>query len=296
MNKKDFLTELEKRIRVLEKNEIKDILNEYSQHIDMSMQEGMSEAEAIKDFGDLDELGAEILEAYHVNPEYEREEAFETTEETKVIYTESGTKKFGKTLKKGFCTMGRGIKSFFLAIGMFFKKLFTREKKEVTPEELAFKAEKKELKKAKKEERKSKSVFSGFWRKVGIIIFVCIMIFLLIPVAIAVFMSVFGSGMALVLVLKGYPLIGVTLAGVGASLMSIAVFILIINAISNKTKRRNKAVEAVEYKEETEEPLYEETEETEDEKETNSFCKYENFDEKNGFVNEDYYINGDEEK
>ena len=36
MNKTEFLNELEKRIRVLEKNEIKDILSEYSQHIDMN--------------------------------------------------------------------------------------------------------------------------------------------------------------------------------------------------------------------------------------------------------------------
>ena len=74
MNKTEFLNELEKRIRVLEKNEIKDILSEYSQHIDMRMESGLSEADAIKDFGNMDDLAAEILEAYHVNPEYERSE------------------------------------------------------------------------------------------------------------------------------------------------------------------------------------------------------------------------------
>ena len=42
MNKTEFLNELEKRIRVLEKNEIKDILSEYSQHIDMRMESGLS--------------------------------------------------------------------------------------------------------------------------------------------------------------------------------------------------------------------------------------------------------------
>lgn len=46
MNKTEFLNELEKRIRVLEKNEIKDILSEYSQHIDMRMESGLSEADA----------------------------------------------------------------------------------------------------------------------------------------------------------------------------------------------------------------------------------------------------------
>ena len=71
MNKKEFLDELEKKIRVLDKKEISDILDEYSQHIDMRMESGLSEDEAIKDFGDMDELAAEILEAYHVDPEYD---------------------------------------------------------------------------------------------------------------------------------------------------------------------------------------------------------------------------------
>mgnify|MGYP002538310408 CR=1 FL=1 len=73
MNKTEFLNELEKRIRVLDKNEINDILGEYSQHIDMRKESGLSEEDAIKDFGDMDELASEILEAYHVNPEYDKE-------------------------------------------------------------------------------------------------------------------------------------------------------------------------------------------------------------------------------
>ena len=71
MNKSEFLSELEKRIRVLDKSEIKDILAEYSQHIDMEISNGQTEDEAIKSFGSIDELTSEILVAYHVNPEYE---------------------------------------------------------------------------------------------------------------------------------------------------------------------------------------------------------------------------------
>ena len=51
MNKSEFLSELEKRIRVLDKSEIKDILAEYSQHIDMEISNGQTEDEAIKSFG-----------------------------------------------------------------------------------------------------------------------------------------------------------------------------------------------------------------------------------------------------
>ena len=46
-------------------------MEEYAQHIDMKIEKGLSEEEAIRDFGDIRELAAGILEAYHVNPEYQ---------------------------------------------------------------------------------------------------------------------------------------------------------------------------------------------------------------------------------
>lgn len=70
MDKTGFLKELKQYLAVLNDGEQKDILDEYSQHIDMKMERGMSEPEAIKDFGDIKELASEILEAYHVNPQY----------------------------------------------------------------------------------------------------------------------------------------------------------------------------------------------------------------------------------
>ena len=72
MNKTEFLDELRKHLIVLENNEQRDILDEYSQHIDMKIERGLSEEEAINDFGSVEELAAQILEAYHVNPEYEK--------------------------------------------------------------------------------------------------------------------------------------------------------------------------------------------------------------------------------
>lgn len=70
MNKTEFLDELKMCLAVLEEKEQQDILEEYTQHIDMKMERGLSEEEAIGDFGDLAQLAAEILEAYHVNPDY----------------------------------------------------------------------------------------------------------------------------------------------------------------------------------------------------------------------------------
>lgn len=71
MTKKEFLKELEVRLQVLDEKERKDIIEEYSQHIGMRMESGMKEEEAIDDFGDMNDLIAEILEAYHLDSEYE---------------------------------------------------------------------------------------------------------------------------------------------------------------------------------------------------------------------------------
>ncbi|MEY8338846.1 DUF1700 domain-containing protein [Lachnospiraceae bacterium 62-35] len=76
MNKTEFLQCLEYRLKILNEKEREDILNEYEQHIQMRMKGGLTEEEAIKDFGDLEELLAEILDAYNVNPEYGRQKGF----------------------------------------------------------------------------------------------------------------------------------------------------------------------------------------------------------------------------
>ncbi|MCQ4725145.1 DUF1700 domain-containing protein [Anaerotignum faecicola] len=72
MTKAEFLHTLEKRLQVLNEKERADILNEYSQHIDMRVESGLTEEETIKDFGNFDELVSEILEAYNLNPDFNR--------------------------------------------------------------------------------------------------------------------------------------------------------------------------------------------------------------------------------
>ena len=72
MNKEKFLSELREYLSILENQEQEDILAEYAQHIDMKMQKGLSEEEAIRDFGPMEELAAQILEAYHVKPEFRK--------------------------------------------------------------------------------------------------------------------------------------------------------------------------------------------------------------------------------
>ena len=70
MDKKTFLEELRKSLRVLKEEELQDIIGEYEQHIDLKVKNGLTEEQAIADFGNIKELAAEILEAYHVRAEF----------------------------------------------------------------------------------------------------------------------------------------------------------------------------------------------------------------------------------
>jgi len=66
MTKKDFIRKLRAKLHALSRDEVDEIINEYSDHIAHKIADGKSEAEAIKDFGDIDELAKDILSAYHI--------------------------------------------------------------------------------------------------------------------------------------------------------------------------------------------------------------------------------------
>ena len=67
MTKDEFLRILDRKLQVINERERRDIIDEYRTHIEMKVQEGKTEAEAIEDFGDIDELVNEILDAYKIN-------------------------------------------------------------------------------------------------------------------------------------------------------------------------------------------------------------------------------------
>lgn len=73
MSKKTFLDKLRKRLSILKSEEIEDIIEEYEGHINEKVSSGKTEEEAIKDFGDFDELVKEILSAYKINEDYDEE-------------------------------------------------------------------------------------------------------------------------------------------------------------------------------------------------------------------------------
>ncbi|MBE6887079.1 MAG: DUF1700 domain-containing protein [Ruminococcaceae bacterium] len=67
MTREEFFAKLDARLSILNEKERKDIIDEYQSHIDFKIQDGKTEAQAIADFGDIDDLAAEILEAYHID-------------------------------------------------------------------------------------------------------------------------------------------------------------------------------------------------------------------------------------
>ena len=75
MSKKEFLEKLEKRLNILEEDEINDIINEYKDIIEEKIKHGKKEEDAVSDFGDFDELVKEILKAYKINPKNSKDKA-----------------------------------------------------------------------------------------------------------------------------------------------------------------------------------------------------------------------------
>ncbi len=79
MNKIKFETYLREKLVILQQGEIEEIISEYLQHIEMRQAEGLSEEEAIADFGNLNELVKDILDAYKIDTSNDHFEHFSDT-------------------------------------------------------------------------------------------------------------------------------------------------------------------------------------------------------------------------
>lgn len=75
MTKKEFLDKLRSKLEILNSDEVNDIINEYSEHIDEKVKSGVSEETAILEFGDFNELVTNILDAYKINKNYNKGES-----------------------------------------------------------------------------------------------------------------------------------------------------------------------------------------------------------------------------
>lgn len=106
MNKEKFLKELEKRLSILNENERKDIIDEYKSTIEEKIKNGETEENAVKDFGNIDDLVKEILEAYKIDPKY-KENDFKRI----VNDGENIIKECADTLAKGVKDMAESFKN-----------------------------------------------------------------------------------------------------------------------------------------------------------------------------------------
>ncbi len=253
MRKEEFLTTLKKNLSMLEEKEVQDIVEEYEQHIDMKMQGGLSEEAAIADFGNLKELTAGILEAYHVKSDYQPEKKkidYDKVKEESKKATEAlgksadalgkgigkGVGAIGKGIGKSAGACGRGIQSF----GKWCKDkwtAFVRMLKKPFADENAVheNGDEERVKKGivGKTKRMIAKVFRGIWNLmawcVGFLwdmFWICIGLFFGIGALFCVFML----GVSVVLLVCGYPLIGVTIAilGGGAVCTALTMFALML--------------------------------------------------------------------
>ena len=217
MNKEGFLKELRDHLRVLDEREQEDIIDEYAQHIDLKMKSGLSEEEAISDFGNIAELAAEILEAYHVDPKFEKKTkgiVIRTPDMEKV--SEGSRKLAGKAA------------AFF---GKILEKI-RKMKDTIAGKWRAFSGKSKQRTEGS-EEKEGRQEKKSLWRKSTeipvwstsrrLLHNCCVLIWNLSWILVTCFLlgmaavSLFAFGALLTLVFSGYPLLGAEIFCFGAA-------------------------------------------------------------------------------
>lgn len=252
MTKKDFLKELETRLQMLDEKEREDIIEEYSQHIGMRMESGMKEEEAIDDFGDMNDLIAEILEAYHLDPEYEvksRERRGKTgvTDLLPTDFLGKRTRRVRESKIKGYQEAERNnrFKTKGYREAERDNRFKTRGYQE-TERDNCFKANgnqgtesenRFQVKQGRKvEEIADKAVktsghaISWSWDKIKKLFYIFIKVVLVCLVFPAIFLDLtglFGLGTLGVMAFRGYPVVGCIIIAFGA-VMSMTAYILFL--------------------------------------------------------------------
>ena len=222
MTKREFLKELEDRLQMLDEKERKDMIEEYSQHISMCMKSGMKEEEAIEDFGDMDDLIAEILEAYHLDPEYEVKSR-ERSGKTGIVdlLPKDFFKKKTKIAKAGNKSnvndennKSNPRKNRRVEGTKRFKEEQGRKIENITSKAV----------------KTSSNAVSWSWDKIKKFFFIFIkivLVFLALPAVFFDLAGLFGLGILGVMAFQGYPVIGCVIIAFGA-VLSMTAYILFL--------------------------------------------------------------------
>lgn len=230
MNKEEFITQLKQSISILDDQEQQYFVEEYTQHIDMKMSQGMSEEEAVKEIGSIEELSKEILESYHV-----RTDRAESRSVKNVDYG----KFFGKVraqVDKIYEKIASGCKKLAVRVKNFFARHKRKEGERMDAGQRPEEGQKRGTESGTAEKRGCGfwlgRMISGFFHFCGTVIRKCFYIALWCLVALwncfAVFcgligifiliLCVFMLGMFVVMLAQGYPFIGLTIATLGATI------------------------------------------------------------------------------
>lgn len=253
MNKAEFLKELEKRLHVLNDKERSDVLEEYAQHIEFKMESGLSEQEAVRDFGSFDELVAELLDAYSINSEYAgitpHKNATGAGQRVRAVCRGVSSAAGNTVGKAGHAVWGflRAITNFLCGIWMWIcripKALFhRRDKRDAGP---AFDQEQKHRREPERQKRRMAKALRRFLCGCICLAKGCVMIG--IKIALLVFTLPFGlcgllflflSGLLAVLTLQGYPVIGIGIFSIGAVLISLGITGILLSWVFERKDRK----------------------------------------------------------
>lgn len=131
MNKEEFITQLKKSISILDDSEQQYFVEEYTQHIDMKMSQGMSEEDAVKEMGPVEELSKEILESYHVKINALEDQKAKSVDYKKFFgkIKNQADKIYGK-MAAGCKKIASGTKKFLTAFVDLCRKPFKRSHNE----------------------------------------------------------------------------------------------------------------------------------------------------------------------
>lgn len=257
MNKNEFLDELSKRIDMLEDSEQQDILDEYAQHIDLRMHSGLSEEDAIKDFGDFDQLVREILGAYHVKPGFQNTPTSTipsprpTAERCRNVCASLGEKlkAAGIAVKEFFIRTGHRIQNWFRHVTRKAKGFFHQKSTDSVP--------KQHVEKPKKEHGSWLTTFRSalrrtlnwFGRACTMLLYLGWNLCLLLcaaPIILITLAMVVLIGISIMLLFQGYPLLGITLCTLGGLLFCFGLLGLGWTMIWHRPRKENTSYEEAE--------------------------------------------------
>lgn len=263
MDKTGFLKELKQHLAVLNEDEQKDILDEYIQHIDMKMAAGMSESEAIRDFGEIGELAAEILEAYHVNPQYSAKKRGKMVHMDEIPVGEIAGKgrDLWSKIREAAKSLGRSVAAGAAAVLRLIRRpfLWAREKRDRRGQ-----ARIKDVRRVEEHMTQQDGIIrrslrtAGRWGQSVIVGVLCAaawcirwswnicMILAALFTGGFTLLWLFGFGMLLVLLIQGYPLWGFTIGCLGLVLSTgslTALALILIRIKHRKAGEERKAAE-----------------------------------------------------